>query len=146
MVEIVNGPRFKHDSLHVSPVPFSRTQICEEARQAVQQVLVSGWITSGQQVVEFEREFAEHVGATRAIAVSSCTAALELALRALRLPAGSRVLMSTITFCGAAAAIVHAGLQPVLADVDPNTAMPSPATVAAAARSVGGVQAMVWST
>ena len=126
-----------------SAYSFSRTQICEEARQAVQQVLVSGWVTSGQQVVEFEREFAEHVGATRAIAVSSCTAALELALRALRLPAGSRVLMSTITFCGAAAAIVHAGLQPVLADVDPNTAMPSPATVAAAARSVGGVQAMV---
>jgi perosamine synthetase len=127
----------------VSCVPFTRTQICEEACQAVQQVLGSGWVTSGQQVIEFEREFAEHVGARRAVAVSSCTAALELALRALRLPAGSRVLMSTITFCGAASAIVHAGLQPVLADVDPITAMPSPVTVAAAARAVGGVQAMV---
>jgi len=127
----------------VSRVPFTRTQICEEACLAVQQVLGSGWVTSGQQVIEFEREFAEHVGARRAVAVSSCTAALELALRALRLPAGSRVLMSTITFCGAASAIVHAGLQPVLADVDPITAMPSPVTVAAAARAVGGVQAMV---
>jgi perosamine synthetase len=127
----------------VSRVPFTRTQICEEARQAVQQILGSGWVTSGQQVIEFEREFAEHVGARRAIAVSSCTAALELALRALHLPAGSRVLMSTDTFCGAASAIVHAGLQLVLADVDPITAMPSPATVAAAARAVGGVHAMV---
>jgi Predicted pyridoxal phosphate-dependent enzyme apparently involved in regulation of cell wall biogenesis len=127
----------------VSRVPFTRTQICEEACLAVQQVLGSGWVTSGQQVIEFEREFAEHVGARRAVAVSSCTAALELALRALRLPAGSRVLMSTVTFCGAASAIVHAGLQPVLADVDPITAMPSPVTVAAAARAVGGVQAMV---
>jgi len=127
----------------VSRVPFTRTQICEEACLAVQQVLGSGWVTSGQQVIEFEREFAENVGARRAVAVSSCTAALELALRALRLPPGSRVLMSTITFCGAASAIVHAGLQPVLADVDPITAMPSPVTVAAAARAVGGVQAMV---
>jgi dTDP-4-amino-4,6-dideoxygalactose transaminase len=143
MVEIANSPRTQKDSMPVSRVPFTRTQICEEACQAVQQVLGSGWVTSGQQVIEFEREFAEHVGARRAVAVSSCTAALELALRALHLPAGSRVLMSTITFCGAASAIVHAGLQPVLADVDPITAMPSPVTVAAAARAVGGVQAMV---
>src|SRR5512141_2741945 len=143
MVEMANTPRNQQDSYPSFRVPFARTQICEEALQAVQQVLGSGWVTSGQQVIEFEREFAEHVGARRAIAVSSCTAALELSLRALRLPAGSRVLMSTITFCGAASAIVHAGLQPVLADVDPITAMPSPATVAAAARAVGGVQAMV---
>jgi len=143
MVQIANRPRTQEHSMPVSAVPFTRTHICEEARQAVQQVLGSGWVTSGQQVIEFEREFAEHVGARRAIAVSSCTAALELALRALQLPAGSRVLMSTITFCGAASAIVHAGLQPVLADVDPVTAMPSPVTVAAAARAVGGVQAMV---
>jgi dTDP-4-amino-4,6-dideoxygalactose transaminase len=51
--------------------------------------------------------------------------------------------MSTVTFCGAASAIVHAGLQPVLVDVDPITAMPSTQTVAAAARAVKGVQAMV---
>lgn len=143
MVELANSVRTQEYSMPVSRVPFTRTQICEEACQAVQQVLGSGWVTSGQQVIEFEREFADHVGARRAIAVSSCTAALELALRALRLPAGSRVLMSTVTFCGAASAIVHAGLKPVLADVDPITAMPSPATVAAAARAAGGVQAMV---
>jgi dTDP-4-amino-4,6-dideoxygalactose transaminase len=143
MVEVANSPRTLRHSMPVSRVPFTRTQICEEACQAVQQILGSGWVTSGQQVIEFEREFAEQLGARRAVAVSSCTAALELALRALNLPAGSRVLMSTDTFCGAASAIVHAGLQPVLADVDPITAMPSPVTVAATARAVGGVQAMV---
>jgi len=143
MIGIANSEQTQQDSKPVSRVPFTRTEICDEARVAVQRVLASGWVTSGQEVVEFEREFAEHVGSRRAIAVSSCTAALELALRALRLPLGSRVLMSTITFCGAASAIVHSGLQPVLADVDPITAMPSPATVAAAARAVGGVQAMV---
>ena len=143
MVELANGVRTQEHSMPVSRVPFTRTEICEEACQAVQQVLGSGWVTSGQQVIEFEREFADHVGARRAIAVSSCTAALELALRAMHLPAGSRVLMSTVTFCGAASAIVHAGLEPVLADVDPITAMPSLATTAAAARAAGGVQAMV---
>jgi perosamine synthetase len=110
---------------------------------AVQDVLTSGWVTSGQGVVEFEREFAQYVGAARAVAVSSCTAALELALRGLGLRRSSKVLMSTTTFCGAAAAIRHAGLVPVLADVDPITAMPSAATVAAAARECGGVDALV---
>jgi len=142
-MRIANSQQTQQDSKPVSRVPFTRTEICDEARVAVQRVLASGWVTSGQEVVEFETEFAEYIGSRRAIAVSSCTAALELALRALRLPLGSRVLMSTITFCGAASAIVHSGLQPVLADVDPITAMPSPATVAAAARAVGGVQAMV---
>jgi perosamine synthetase len=106
-------------------------------------VLESGWVTSGQQVVEFEAELAAYVGAEHGIAVSSCTAAIELALRALELPPGSKVLMSTVTFCGAAAAIRHAGHVPVLADVDPVTAMPSPETAAAAAHGAGGVDALV---
>lgn len=124
-------------------VPFTRTGICDEAFPAVREVLASGWVTTGQQVLDFEREFAEHVTARHAIAVSSCTAALELSLRGLHLPAGSRVVMSTNTFCGAASAIQHAGLRPVLADVDPTTAMPSAQTISAAVAEVGGVSAMV---
>ena len=143
MMGVASSQQEEQDAKPVSRVPFTLTEICDEARVAVQQVLASGWVTSGQEVVEFEQEFAEYIGSRRAIAVSSCTAALELALRALQLPLGSRVLLSTTTFCGAASAIVHSGLQLVLADVDPITAMPSPATVAAASRAVGGVQAMV---
>ena len=124
-------------------VPFTRTYISPDARQAVLDVLATGWITSGQQVVDFEAEFARYVGAREAVAVSSCTAAIELSLRALRLPPRSKVLMSTMTFCGAAAAIAHAGHVVVLADVDEVTGMPSPATVAAAARECGGVDALV---
>src|SRR5439155_4212256 len=52
-------------------------------------------------------------------------------------------LVSTLTFCGAAHAIVHAGLQPVLADIDPATLMLDEATTAAAARRAGGVDAML---
>jgi len=127
----------------VRSIPFARTVIGPDARSAVAEVLESGWVTTGQQVAEFEQEFADHVGAARAVAVSSCTAGLELALRALRLARGSRVLMSTNTFCGAAGAITHAGLVPVLADVDPWTAVPSEQSIRAAVREVGGVSAMV---
>jgi perosamine synthetase len=124
-------------------IPFSRTVIGPDARSAVAQVLESGWVTTGQQVADFEREFADHVGAARGVAVSSCTAGLELALRGLCLARGSRVLMSTNTFCGAAGAITHAGLVPVLADVDPWTAVPTEEHIRAAVRDVGGVSAMV---
>src|SRR5918911_1286967 len=84
-------------------LPFARTLIPPET----------------QEVAAFERDFATLVGAEHAVAVSSCTAALELALRALRLPRGARVATSTMTFCGAVHAIVHAGLSPVLVDIDP---------------------------
>ncbi|MGO4663385.1 DegT/DnrJ/EryC1/StrS family aminotransferase [Terrabacter sp. 2TAF16] len=124
-------------------IPFARTVIGPDARSAVAQVLESGWVTTGQQVADFEREFADHVGAARGVAVSSCTAGLELALRGLCLARGSRVLMSTNTFCGAAGAITHAGLVPVLADVDPWTAVPTEEHIRAAVRDVGGVSAMV---
>ncbi|MFM6849332.1 MAG: DegT/DnrJ/EryC1/StrS family aminotransferase [Terrabacter sp.] len=138
-------PRTSHRAVAPAPhvVPFTRTRICPEARQAVADVLESGWVTSGQQVIEFESELAAYVGADHGVAVSSCTAAIELALRALDLPAGSKVLMSTVTFCGAAAAIRHAGHVPVLADVDPVTAMPSCETVGTAVAGCGGVDALV---
>jgi perosamine synthetase len=115
--------------------------ITPEAREAAMRVLESGWVTTGPEVTAFESELASWVGARYAIGVSSCTAAIEIALRAMQLKPGSRVVTSTITFCGAIHAIVHAGHRPVLVDVDPETLMPNAYTVAAAAR--GGVDAMV---
>jgi dTDP-4-amino-4,6-dideoxygalactose transaminase len=124
-------------------IPFARAEVCQEALQAATRVLESGWLTSGPEVVAFEREIAQCVDAQEAIAVASCTAAIELSLRALRLAPGSRVLTSTMTFCGAINAIIHAGHIPVLADIDPVTLCTDAASCAAAARRVGGVQAMV---
>ncbi|MDH6108517.1 dTDP-4-amino-4,6-dideoxygalactose transaminase [Kitasatospora sp. MAP12-15] len=126
-----------------APVPFARTEICPEAREAAQRVLASGWVTTGPQSALFEREFADWVRARHAVAVSSCTAAIELALRALRLPRGSLVLIPVLTFCGAAQAVLHAGLRPLLVDVDPVTGMPSPATTARAAHGSGRPRAML---
>ncbi|MFE9444687.1 DegT/DnrJ/EryC1/StrS family aminotransferase [Streptomyces sp. NPDC006602] len=124
-------------------VPFAETLISPSARRAAQRVLASGWVTTGRETELFEKEFAEYVSAAHAVAVSSCTAALELALRALRLPAGATVLVPSITFCGAAQAVLHAGLRLALVDVDPRTGMPTPATVARAARVCGCPQAMI---
>jgi perosamine synthetase len=124
-------------------IAFARSQVAPEALENAARVLRSGWLTTGPEVLAFEREFAEWVGATQAIAVSSCTAAIELSLRALHLHRGAKVLTSTMTFCGAVHAIVHAGLQPVLVDVNPDTQMPDPDTTAAAVRRAGGADAMV---
>jgi dTDP-4-amino-4,6-dideoxygalactose transaminase len=122
-------------------VPFARTPVAPGAAEAVARVLASGWITTGPEVGEFEQEFATLVQAEHAVAVSSCTAALELSLRALRLPAGSAVLVPTVTFCGAVNAVLHAGLRPVLVDVDSATLMPDESTTAAAVRRSGPVAA-----
>jgi FlaA1/EpsC-like NDP-sugar epimerase/dTDP-4-amino-4,6-dideoxygalactose transaminase len=124
-------------------VPFAVTRISQEARSAVQRVFASGWVTTGIETELFEKEFAAYVEAELAVAVSSCTAALELALRGLGLPPGGKVLLPAVTFCGAAQAILHAGLQPVLVDVDPRTAMADPDTVSRAARACGCPHAMM---
>jgi perosamine synthetase len=126
-----------------APIPFARSRIAPEAIDEVSRVLDSGWLTTGPEAAAFERDFAEFVGAPYAVAVASCTAAIELSLRALRLPAGAKVLTSTMTFCGAVHAIVHAGCRPVLVDVNPDTLMPDAATTAAAVRREGPVDAMV---
>ena len=126
-----------------SRIPFARTVISDEAREASARVLASGWITTGPMVVDFERAFAELVGAEHAVAVASCTAAIEISLRALRLPPGAKVLTSTMTFCGAVHAIVHSGYEPILVDVNARTLMPDAVTVADAIRRNGPVDAMV---
>ncbi len=119
-------------------IPFADCWITEPARAAAQRVLASGWVTTGVECTAFEAELAAYVGAPHGVAVSSCTAAIELALRSYGLPAGTAVLTSTMTFCGAVHAIEHAGLRPVLVDVDPDTGMPTTDTVARAAATCEG--------
>ncbi|RFU40611.1 DegT/DnrJ/EryC1/StrS aminotransferase family protein, partial [Actinomadura logoneensis] len=114
-------------------VPFAVPSFADGVAERVTETLTSGWVTTGPQVAEFERDFAAYLGADTVVAVASCTAALELCLRALDLPPGSPVLTPSLTFCGAVNAILHAGLRPVLVDVDEDTLVPSERTVAEAA-------------
>ncbi len=124
-------------------IAFARTPISPATAAAVAEVLSSGWLTTGPKVAQFEREFAEFTQTQHAVAVSSCTTALELSLRSLRLPAGAPVLTSTVTFCGAVNAILHAGLRPVFVDIDLDTLMPDAESVAAAVHRSGRPAAAV---
>ncbi len=123
-------------------IAFCRTEITPEAQQAAVRVLASGWVTMGAESIAFEQEFGAWVDAPHTVAVSSCTAAIQLALAGLGLPPGAPVLTPTLTFCGAVQAIVHAGLRPVLVDTDEATLTVS-AEGAAKAAARHGAAAMV---
>jgi len=111
-------------------VPFYRPDIGDDEIAAVVDTLRSGWLTVGPKTQQFEQAFAQAVGATHAVAVSSCTAALHLALDALDLQPGDEVITSTLTFTATGATIVHAGGRPVLVDATTDTLNLDPADVA----------------
>ncbi|MFJ3860271.1 DegT/DnrJ/EryC1/StrS family aminotransferase [Streptomyces sp. NPDC090085] len=100
----------------------------EEARAAADAVL-SGWVAQGPRVAEFERAFAERVGAGHAVAVSSCTTALHLALLALELGPGDEVIVPSLSFIATANAVRYVGARPVFADVEEATGNLTAATV-----------------
>jgi dTDP-4-amino-4,6-dideoxygalactose transaminase len=89
--------------------------------EAVAEVLKSGWLTNGGHVRTFEQAFAAYQGVEHAVAVSSCTAALHLALLGHGIGRGDEVITSALTFAATCNAIVQAGARPVLVDVDPDT-------------------------
>jgi dTDP-4-amino-4,6-dideoxygalactose transaminase len=93
----------------------------EDEYEEVVDTLRSGWITMGPKTRRFEEAFAKHVGASHAIAVSSCTAGLHAALVAGNIGPGDEVITTPLTFCSTANVVVHQGAIPVLADVRPDT-------------------------
>ncbi|MDB4966545.1 MAG: uncharacterized protein JWN44_2234 [Myxococcales bacterium] len=111
-------------------IPLHRPDIDEEDVAAVTAVLRSGWLTTGEQCRAFEAEFAAFVGARHAVAVSSCTAALHLALEATGLGAGGLVLVPTMTFAATAEVVAYFGATPVLVDSERDTLNLDPAHAA----------------
>lgn len=99
-----------------SYIPFHRPSIGKEEMDAVQQVLASGWLTTGPVTMEFEKQFAAYVGCKHALAVTSCTAALQLALDAIGLKEGDEVLVPSCTFTATAEVVTYFGARPVLCD------------------------------
>lgn len=122
---------FGHPAV-LDPVLFATPDIDEADIAAVTRVLKSGWLTTGSECAALEKELAAYLGAEEVVAVSSCTAALEISLAHLRLPPGSRVAVPAWTFVATALAAVHNNLVPVLIDVEPETLNMSPAALGAA--------------
>ena len=111
-------------------IPLFRSHIHKEAYTEVSKVLQSGWLGQGKKVEEFEKAFAEYVGNEYAVATNSGTEALRLALAALNLPAGSKVLTTPNTFVSTNHVILQSNLQPVFCDIDPKTGNISEESVA----------------
>ncbi|NLF11230.1 MAG: DegT/DnrJ/EryC1/StrS aminotransferase family protein [Anaerolineaceae bacterium] len=101
-------------------LPYALPSIGEEEIAEVVDSLRSGWLTSGPKVRRLEGELAAYLGARHALAVSSCTAALHIALTALGIGPGDEVVVPTMTFCSTANVVVHLGARPVLVDVGPD--------------------------
>ncbi|MCL4110629.1 UNVERIFIED_CONTAM: hypothetical protein GTU68_057250, partial [Idotea baltica] len=112
-------------------VPYHRYWITDEEIQEVVATLRSGWLTSGPRVTAFEAAFSELKGNVPAVALSSCTAGLFLALKSLNLQPGDEVITTPMTFVATANSIVHAGGEVVFADIVSDSMNISPAKIEA---------------
>ena len=99
-------------------IPVARPFIGQEEEGKVLDVLRSGWVTQGPRVAEFEAKFSAYVGCEHAIAVSSCTTALQLALQACGVGPGDEVICPSFSFIATANSIAVLGAKPVFADID----------------------------
>lgn len=104
-------------------LPFTRPNIDERDIDEVVAVLRSGWITSGSKVKKLEEKFIQQVGCKHAIAVSSATAGMHLALHALDIGPGDEVITPSLTWVSTVNLIHLCGATPVFVDVDKNTLM-----------------------
>jgi dTDP-4-amino-4,6-dideoxygalactose transaminase len=113
------------DGQTLAPNVYDAEPIPEAARSEIERLLTSGDLfrytaPEGAPVALLEQEFAELLGARYALAVSSCSAALFLSLKALDLPRGAKVLIPAFTFAAVPSAVVHADCEPVLVEVGEN--------------------------
>jgi dTDP-4-amino-4,6-dideoxygalactose transaminase len=105
----------------LSLIPIAKPWMDEREAKAAERPILAGWVTQGPEVEAFEREFADSVGALNACAVSNCTSALHLALRAVGVRPGDEVVTVSHSFIATANSIRYCGADPVFVDIEPGT-------------------------
>lgn len=113
-------------------IPFSPPDITQAEIDAVDEVLRSGWITTGPNVAKFEKEIAKYCGTNYAVAVGSNSAGLELVLKVLNVGPGDEVITTPYTYVATSNVIIHRGIKPTYVDVKKDTFLIDPDKVAAA--------------
>lgn len=111
-------------------IPVMRPWLGQEEAAAAAEAVASGWVAQGPRVAAFEEAFAAATGAGHAVAVSSCTTALHLALLGAGIGPGDEVIVPSLSFIATANAVRYTGARPVFADVDPATQNLTPQTIA----------------
>ena len=112
-------------------IPLTRPEFDDAEARAVTEVLASGWASQGPKVARFEELFAAQVGAAHAVATTSCTTALHLAVVLAGVGPGDEVICPSYSFIATANAVLYAGGTPVFADIEPDTWNIDPADVLA---------------
>jgi perosamine synthetase len=105
----------------VTAIPISKPYFTGREGAAVAEAVASGWVSQGPRVREFEAAFAARVGAADAVATTSCTTALQLALHVLGVGEGDEVIVPSLSFIATANAVWQCGATAVFADIDPRT-------------------------
>ena len=124
-------------------ISIAKPMIGEEEKKAVSDVLDSGMLASGDIVHQFEDEFAAFTGAKHGICTTSGTTALEVALRALGIGAGDKVLTTPFSFIASTNSILYTGATPVFADIDPETFNIDPKAIEAALQADPAIKALL---
>jgi len=113
-------------------LPFSRPSITDQDITAVNDVLRSGWITTGPKNAAFEKDFCKYTGCQGAVAICSATAGMHVILKALGIGPGDEVITPSMTWVSTVNLTVLAGAKPVFVDVDRDTLMATPESIKAA--------------
>ena len=102
-------------------IPIAKPYLTADEAQAAYDTILTGWITQGPKVAEFEKKFAEYTGAKYAVAVSNCTTALHLAMIVAGIKEGDEVICPSMSYVATANSIKYVGAKPVFAEVNPKT-------------------------
>ena len=124
-------------------IPFFTPSFSEEEEKALMRVLRSGWLTTGKETLEFEKEFASFTGSKTALAVNSASNGLMLAMDACGIKSGTKILTSPYTFISTATSALHLGGDVVYADIEKDSYSIDPEKIEAILKKDKNVKAIV---